>query len=188
MRTHRWAVVLLLGLMMMAPLQVLYYYPQLPEQVTSHFNAAGQADDYLSRGAFISIDLVLTFLLGGLFLFLGWLPPKIPPDLVSLPYKDYWLAPERREATWERVALYSLLLGILTVLGKLLLSNAIYRINAGHLPPVLPHLWLGVLVYLALVTVASVHLHLDFRKVPLAVKKGRAPGQRSSGGSPTPRK
>lgn len=50
-------------------------YPQLPEQVPSHWNAAGEIDGYMGRlgGAFLMPSIML-----GLFIVL-WVVPKIDP-------------------------------------------------------------------------------------------------------------
>ena len=46
-------VLLLLG----AVGQALLYYPRLPDRMASHFNAAGQADGWMSKRAFFGLDL-----------------------------------------------------------------------------------------------------------------------------------
>lgn len=79
-------------------------YDSLPPFVASHFGASGQPNAWMSKSAFfwfmlipVVISLFLTFVTP---LFLS----KLPPSMVNLPHKDYWLAPERKD---ETVARYS---------------------------------------------------------------------------------
>ncbi len=100
MRFSRLLIFLLIAL---AFLQAAHYAPLLPERVASHFDAAGRADGWSSRNGFLLFNLV--FILGMGLLFLGltaWLP-KMPADWINLPHKDYWLAPERRAATFNTI-------------------------------------------------------------------------------------
>jgi uncharacterized membrane protein len=97
----RFSQVLTVLLLVLAFLQYTWFAPQLPEQIASHFDAAGRADGWSSKGDFFALNLA--FVVGMALLFLGltaWLA-KIPNEWISLPHKDYWLAPERRAATLE---------------------------------------------------------------------------------------
>lgn len=76
----------------------------LPEMV-------GDDGKQISRGAYIAIMLVTALPLpwvmsGGL---LKWL--RRHPSQLNLPHKDYWLAPERADATWVRLDALMLRLG-----------------------------------------------------------------------------
>ena len=97
---RRWFLALPL---VMALLQTVLYYPQLPEKVASHFDMAGNPTGWSSRagffGAFLAVIVVISLLFWGLSLWLH----RVPPALLNLPKKDYWLAPERREATYAFV-------------------------------------------------------------------------------------
>ena len=68
--------IILSGLVVMACLiAAVILYPQLPEQVPSHWNAAGEIDGYMGRlgGAFFMPLIML-----GLYIML-WIVPKIDP-------------------------------------------------------------------------------------------------------------
>ena len=118
MRISRFLILLLTGL---AFLQARYFAQRLPEQVASHFDAAGRADGWSSRDSFLALNLA--FVVGMALLFLGVtvLINKVPNDWINLPNKDYWLAPERRAATldaisgqmeWLAAATVALMLGL----------------------------------------------------------------------------
>lgn len=91
--------------------QVVYWYGQLPDPMPSHFNAAGQVDDEMGKFSFFAMMLGIhvLFLIG--FPLIGSLLRRMPDSLINMPNKDYWLAPERREATLAKTA------GIMTMMG-----------------------------------------------------------------------
>lgn len=69
-----------------------HYMPLLPEQLASHFDAAGRVDGWLAKGDFFALNLV--FVVGMALLFLGltaWLA-RVPNEWISLPHKDYCLS------------------------------------------------------------------------------------------------
>mgnify|MGYP000982640530 CR=1 FL=1 len=72
---------------------------QLPQCVASHFNAAGEANGWMSRSAYVIFTsvfgLCLPLFIIGVFFTIRFMPVSI----ISLPNRDYWLAPERRVET-----------------------------------------------------------------------------------------
>ncbi|MBV8164957.1 MAG: DUF1648 domain-containing protein [Candidatus Eremiobacteraeota bacterium] len=89
----------LIAALAIAAFQLAYFYPQLPPVVASHFNAAGVATGWQPKALFIGI-LCLVY---ALFALISWAMPHLimtmPPELIHLPNKAYWLAPQRREQT-----------------------------------------------------------------------------------------
>lgn len=77
----------------------IWAYTVLPERVASHWDGAGNPNGYMSRDGFVSFYLWLMVGLSTLFGGIGALVRVTPDDAVNLPNKEYWLAPERREAT-----------------------------------------------------------------------------------------
>ena len=81
----------------------------LPEVVASHFGPGGAANGAMSRGAYtvfmLAMAIGVPLLVAGSML----LVKKLPPQLVNLPNKRHWLAPERRAESLE--ALGSLSMG-----------------------------------------------------------------------------
>ena len=54
-------------------LQTLYYYPQLPEVVASHWDGLGAPNGWSSRFGFFGVYLGIVILLAGVFIYLpGW--------------------------------------------------------------------------------------------------------------------
>jgi hypothetical protein len=89
-----------------------YTAPMLPDLVASGFDGAGlpragktSKEIYLVRQVFLMIGLPLLIAYA-----LPALLPKLPNWQINLPYKDYYLAPERRKQTFERISLWTMYL------------------------------------------------------------------------------
>ena len=75
----------------------------MPEQMAAHFNIQGNPDRFVPK-----IQFFLTQIRIMLVVFLVSLPIQalflvVPPNIVNMPNREYWLAPERRAKTMERI-------------------------------------------------------------------------------------
>lgn len=143
-----------LFILLLSLAEIAYFGPKLPDSVASHFDAKGQPDDWSSRTSFLIF--YVAGILGIILCFVGpiWLIRKLPPSLVNIPNKDYWLAPERKKETMAYLADQLLLLGSATLLLVFLLFHFIIQANLeeevqsiGSLPMVLIGLYLAYTLY-----------------------------------------
>jgi hypothetical protein len=72
---------------------------ELPALVAAHFDAAGHANGFLRRGPYVAIMLLVTVVAPLLVVIIPGRALSHPDVRLNLPNRDYWLAPERREAT-----------------------------------------------------------------------------------------
>jgi uncharacterized membrane protein len=84
--------------------QILSYYSSLPDPVASHFNLNGQPNGWSSRVSFFGIYLGSLVIVAGLFWIVPVLLQRSPDHRISLPRRDYWLAPERRRETLSLIS------------------------------------------------------------------------------------
>lgn len=100
---------------------IVFYYPNLPENVASHFNGLGEPDGFMSKQNFVIFEGVILLIIIFEFTLLPLFIKKMPNSWINLPNKDYWLAPERRDATfgvignyfeWFSIALLSLFIAV----------------------------------------------------------------------------
>ena len=145
--------------------QTLYYYPQLPEVIVSHFNAAGIANGWQPKGAFFGIYggviilIVLIFSASALFM------DRIPDSLINLPNKEYWFAPERRDETFNFINEQMLMYGNATLVFILLAFQLAIQANLSsqkQLPSAIMLPLLGG--YILFSVVWTVRFVLKFRK------------------------
>ncbi len=94
----------LLGLVLLSLFEAARQWNSAPSRVPSHFDAAGRPNSWASRDEFFLIQVGVTLLIAALFLGIPRLLKSTPASLVNLPNKGYWLAPERREETMDRLA------------------------------------------------------------------------------------
>jgi uncharacterized membrane protein len=92
------------GLVLAALALALVYYPQLPEYMASHFDGSGQANGWSSKAFFFGLQAFVLVVVTACFAILPAAIEGLPPRLVNLPNKDYWLAPERRAATMASIS------------------------------------------------------------------------------------
>lgn len=81
---------------------VVYFsrlYAQLPEVMASHFNGHGVPNGWMPKSDFFKALLPLGLLIAIIAFVVPALMRILPPSMINLPNKDYWLAPERRAET-----------------------------------------------------------------------------------------
>ncbi|HTK98640.1 MAG TPA: hypothetical protein VL379_11480 [Pseudomonadales bacterium] len=71
----------------------------LPPLVASHFGSGGQADGFMARGDYLTFMLIGAVAIPVLIVIPQRLVETIPPRLINVPNREYWLAPERIDST-----------------------------------------------------------------------------------------
>lgn len=130
-----WPLLLTLGIVLAIGLRVWSLWSQLPDTMASHFGMSGRPDSFMSKEGFFLVMV----LVGGGSLAAVFASPmlirRLPPGLINLPNRDYWLAnDERREVAIERVAELMGGMGVATaallaVVTELVMQANIHRTN-----------------------------------------------------------
>ena len=98
-------LLLTLGIALIVCLRVWSLWSQLPDTMASHYGLSGRADAFMSKESFF---LVMALGGGGALTAIFAAPAlmrRLPPSLINIPNRTYWLAnDERREIASERVA------------------------------------------------------------------------------------
>lgn len=95
-RSVLWPLLFTLGIVALLGLRVWAAWSQLPETVASHFGVSGRPDAYMAKASFFMIMIVVG---GGSVASLFAVPAllhRLPPRLINIPNRDYWLADEER--------------------------------------------------------------------------------------------
>lgn len=139
----------------------------LPEVVASHFGPGGRADGSMSRGAYTGLMIALVVLVPGLIAASTLLVRALPPQLVNLPHKRYWLAPERRAASLEALGALGTRFALALALFLGYVHWLVVRANAVQ-PPRLSEagLFAGLAVFGIATLVWIVGLFRRFGRVP----------------------
>lgn len=151
-------------LLFYAAFQQWYYYGKLPQRVAVHFNFHGTADGWVSRQSLPLICLGTVVVLALLFWGIGKLIRRVPDNLINLPNKAYWLAPQRREETYHDIYLYLMWMGNLTILFLLVLFQDLIRFNRSAGSHSLMF-WPVVIIYILAISLLSLKMILRFSKI-----------------------
>ena len=138
----------------------------LPSNVASHFNAAGVADGFMSRGAYLAVVLGVVAATPLLSALLGRWVSGLPDESINLPNKEHWLSAQHREASLAYVAAWLVWSGAAVAA---LLSFVHWQVVAANarVPPSLDErsLWLGLAVALATLIIGLIALFRRFGRV-----------------------
>ena len=88
---------------------------------------------------------------------------KMPVSIINLPNKDYWLAPERREASFDYLSGWMFWFGSATMIFLVTVMQEAILYNLGRTQK-LEGPWIMLMVFLALTTAMVIHMFLRFRK------------------------
>jgi uncharacterized membrane protein len=134
---HRLSLIILVALIVIAVAVIAGTAPDLPARMATHFGASGTANGFSSRetyvGTMIALVVGVPVAMVGL---LAWMP-RFGACLHKLPNRDYWMAPERRERTLERLAAWSAVMGCALVVFLTAMHLIVVQANAST-PPALP--------------------------------------------------
>jgi uncharacterized membrane protein len=119
---------------------------QLPERVATHFNAHGEPNGWMSRSTHQTFMLVFGLALPLFIVVLSYATRFLPPFLVNVPHRNYWLAPERRRETSNYLVLHSLWLACLAVCFVIGLQFSIVHANNQEPPHLSMPMILAVVV------------------------------------------
>lgn len=111
---------------------------RLPPVVAVHFDAAGHPNGFSTREGCRQFMLWLT--LGApafLVLVTALLPRLLPPAMINIPHRQYWLAPERADETRGFLFQQGVWFGCIFLLFLATIDQFIVEANAAT-PPALP--------------------------------------------------
>lgn len=154
-------------LMLYAAVHFTAVYPQLPSVVASHFDGRGVPNGWQPKQAFFQVLVVVSVLVA----VIGFAIPKIitflPPQLINLPNKNYWLAPERLAETMAFLNGHSAWFGCALFLFNILVFDYAIQINLNPQHPPSPNrFWYVLAGFLVFVTVSTVRILTKFFRPP----------------------
>ena len=164
MKNNNTDLVFFLVLVFLTVLQIGYYYFQLPENVASHFNWQGKADNWSSKNLFMLVNLGVLALISTIFLGIRFFLPGTPEKWVNMPNKEYWLEPGRKKETLNALARSTTWFGCATM-GLFMASLYLaFQANMTSNPILGDAIKYLLILYLAYTVVWVIRLILRFRK------------------------
>lgn len=163
MTSTRAAVAFTLAIDAGMAVRVARVWDELPPMMASHFAASGAANGWMSRDGFF---LFMAAVGGGvslLFAASGLLLRLIPAHLINLPNRDYWLAPERRQATIVRMSAWMVWFGVGLTAFLAFVTELTLRANLARAPLATGPLVAALGVYAVVLVISLAVLYRRFR-------------------------
>jgi uncharacterized membrane protein len=174
MNNSRLPALVFLLMLVLAVLQWVRVYPQLPERMASHFAANGRPNGWQSKQEFFVTLVLIVAVVAFVTFVLPWALSFMPEELVNLPNKSYWLSPERRQESSRVLA------GHLAWFGCGLLFVVLYAIAQAvnsNLPNPRPFdaqgMWYVLGGFLTFTVLVFAHMLRYFCKAPAAGSNAR---------------
>jgi uncharacterized membrane protein len=98
---------LVVTLMAASAVRSISVWAALPARMASHFGPSGQPDGWQDKASFFLLFGITGFGSALLLLVIPALLRFMPPQLINIPYREHWLAPERIEQARAKLAGYS---------------------------------------------------------------------------------
>lgn len=141
-------------------------YEELPPRVASHFDLYGNANGWMSRASATGITVAIAVIVPAVIIGSMGGAGRIPISFINLPHRDYWLAPERRQAALGVLLRFAIGFAALNVVFLTGLQALIVEANR-HQPYHLDmrHFAYGLAIYLVLTALWTLLLLRRFSKV-----------------------
>lgn len=107
----------------------LWYWPQLPEKMATHFDAAGNPNGWMDKLSATLLSTGLLIVLPSFFIGTAQAISRFPNSLINLPYREYWLAPERRNTSLLWMKSWMLWLSVEIAMFLLVLNHLTFVAN-----------------------------------------------------------
>jgi uncharacterized membrane protein len=159
-----WFRRIFLALVALAIIQVVYYYPQMPDVVASHFNGLGAPNDWASKNGFFGLYLAIILMLVAIFEFVpGWSESGSRLSM-KIPNRDYWLAPERVQQTRAFFRHQMYIMGIVHMMLTIYAVQLAILANFDQEPRLHQSIGWALMLYFIFLSAWLIHFYLHFRK------------------------
>jgi uncharacterized membrane protein len=158
---------LFVALALYAAIHFSLYYPQLPDVVASHFNGRGAANGWQTKSAFFGVLVGVSVLAAVVGFGIPRIISVLPSELVNLPNKGYWLAPEHLAETMEFLNSFFAWFGCAIFLVMILTFDYALQFNLHpENSPDPSRMWYVLAGFLAFMAVWTARLLMKFLRVP----------------------
>ena len=143
------------------------YYVQMPDVVASHFNGRGVPNGWQTKPAFFGLFAAMGVLAAVLGFGIPRIIASVPPQLINLPNKQFWLGPERLAETVAFLNAYFAWFGCAVFLIMILTFDYAIQSNLHPAnPPDVSRMWYILVGFLMYVVVWIIRMFIRFSRAP----------------------
>jgi uncharacterized membrane protein len=154
------------SLALLGGVQYFYYAPRLPEMLASHFGVTGAVNGWQSKTAFSSIELMIILVATIVAFGIPRIIEAMPVSVINLPHKEFWLSPERREASYAYIRSWNAWFGCALLAFLLFVMELAFRANLQTPPKFnMAAFFPALFAFVAFDTVALLRLILHFSRI-----------------------
>jgi uncharacterized membrane protein len=95
----RFGRIFFIGVLLLCIFELARLWSLTPDTLAAHFNIQGSPDRFVPKVEFFRFQVQTLLVVILVSLPLQFLFTLLPPDLINMPHRAYWLAPERRAGT-----------------------------------------------------------------------------------------
>jgi uncharacterized membrane protein len=128
------ALLVLVGLIVVAAWHIDATVVLLPDSVATHFAGGGRPNGWMTREGYRVFMLLFVTLLPLFMAAMAGGLPRLFPNATNIPNRHYWMAPQRREAALNFLTAHACWLGCLIAL--FILGTHVLLLQANHSVPV----------------------------------------------------
>jgi len=137
------------GVLCLVLAYLVYFTPELPQQIATHFDSAGHANGWSNRDTFVwlygGMLVFMAMMFGGMATTVG----KVPTSLWSFPNRDWWLTGARASATRRYLARWLLRFGSAMSLFMGVTLYQIVQANQAHTARLGDGFWFAFTLFMA---------------------------------------
>ncbi len=160
----RWLKYIFIALLLLATLQITWYYPQMPQVMASHFDGAGVPNAWAGKNGFFALYGAILIMLAFIFLYLPQWTEKRSNFGMKLPHREYWLAAERIEQTRLFFRRQMLIMGIVHLLLAIITIQMAITANFNESPVLDSRIFSILIAYFIFLAFWLIYFFLHFRK------------------------
>lgn len=150
MSSQRIALFAVAVLALLAVAQNAWYWDQLPDRIATHFNLEGVPNDWMTKTNATLVMCGFQVVMPIVLIAVTLLASRLPPAMVNIPHREYWLHPDRHASTMAYVQTVMNWIAVVLSVYVMAISHLVFMANrdGGRLDVA----WFGVLMALFLMT------------------------------------
>lgn len=125
---------ILFGLIGVLFAQCLFYYPNLPAMIATHFDEFGRPNEVMPKDMFMIFEIALLCLILSETFLIPFVIKRLPERMINIPNRAYWLADENRESFFATIRSRFEIFGVLLLVFFIVVNQIVFRSNVLRVP------------------------------------------------------